>query len=207
MMQEIATPLSRLAMTSKWDSNGSDPDFIGLSISNIRENYDLTLIFDNGWTSAFDYQGSKLLLDADLVFNRIDQPVNENKSVEQLDFMFDAHLQFGNYQDHLDYYVVAFTYRAVQTNRNLLSSHSFQIVRDQLELGKFVIGQDHTLNVDYYAELQAGRVCRFWDTGLQTGRLSPLLLASIHRWVGHGLNRQTRRMRRYPIQCWGYLMC
>ena len=120
-------------------------------------------VADVGWTVIEQYQGTKLLLDAHLVFDRVDEPANENKDKERLNYLFDAHLQFGDYQNRLDYLALAYTYRAYQINRNLLSARSLQIVRDQVELAKLIAGYDDTLNIDYYAELQAGRVGRFWS--------------------------------------------
>jgi hypothetical protein len=120
-------------------------------------------IADVGWTVIDEYQGTKLLLDADLVFDRVVQPVSNNKSREQLKYLFDAHLQFGNSQSDLDYAVLAYTYQAYQINRTLTSSRSIQIVRDQLELVKLITGYDATLNVDYYTELEAARIGRFWS--------------------------------------------
>lgn len=116
-----------------------------------------------GWTVSKEFQTKRLLLDADLVFERAEQLVNENKSKAQLKYLFDAHLQFDDNPNILDYTELSFTYLAYQINRNLLSSHSFQIVRDQLELVKFINGYDDTLNIDYYTELEAGRVGRFWS--------------------------------------------
>ena len=116
-----------------------------------------------GWTVSEDFQTKKLLLDAGLVFERVDQPANGDKSREQLNYLFDARLEFGNTPKKLDYTVLAFTYRAYQISRNLMSSRSVQIVRDQLELVKLITGYDHTLNVDYYTELEAGRLGRFWS--------------------------------------------
>ena len=120
-------------------------------------------IAEVGWTVIEEYQGTKLLLDADLVFERASKPVNVNESREKLKFLFDARLQFGNYQNSLDYAVLAWTYWAYQINRKPLSSRSFQTVRDQLELGKLIAGYDDTLNIDYYTELEAGRLGRFWS--------------------------------------------
>lgn len=143
--------------------------FMLIASTAMADNWDLTRntlrlgIANVGWTVSEDFQTKKLLLDTNFVFERLDSSADEGKITEQLNYLFDVHLQFGNNPDKLDHAVVAYTYRAYQVSRNLRSSRSIQIVRDQLELASLITGYDDTLNVDYYTELEAGRVGRFWS--------------------------------------------
>ena len=134
----------------------------------LADNWDLARnslrlgVADADWTVVEQYQGVKLLLDAHLVFQRDNHLSNHVTEEQHMKYLFDAHLQFGHYKNALDYAMIGYTYRGYQRKRELESSRKFQNVRDQMELGRFVFGYDDTLNIDYYAEIAAGRIGQFW---------------------------------------------
>ena len=114
------------------------------------------------WTVSDKYHGTKLLLGGRYVFSRDDGGAYDQPDAEILKYNVNAHLQVGDSETDLEYAVLGFTYWTYQKKNDFKSAGRFNTVRDQLELGQVIASFDDSLGVDYYYELNVGRIGRFW---------------------------------------------
>jgi len=136
----------------------------------LADNWDLgqnsvTLgIADVDWTVSPDFHGTKLLLGGRYVFAREPATAYKQPDAEILKYRLDvADFQVGDSETDLEYAVLGFTYWTYQKKKDIASSKSFNTVRDQVELLQVNASFDDNLGVDYYYELNAGRIGRFWS--------------------------------------------
>lgn len=121
-------------------------------------------IADVDWTISPDFHGTKLLLGGRYVLERGAATAYEQPDAEILKYRFDlANFQYGDSPTDLEYAVLGFTYWTYQNKKDAGSAMTFNTVRDQLELLQANASFDDSLGVDYYYELNAGKVGRFWS--------------------------------------------
>jgi hypothetical protein len=121
-------------------------------------------IADVDWTVSPDFHGTKLLLGGRYIFQREPATAYKQPDAEILKYRLDlADFQLGDSSTDLEYAVLGFTYWTYQKKKDITSAKSFNTVRDQLELLQVNASFDDNLGVDYYYELNAGRVGRFWS--------------------------------------------
>ena len=134
----------------------------------VADNWDLgqdSLVLGIGdvdWTVSPDFHGTKLLLGGHYVIKREAATKFNQPEADILKYRLDAHLQVGDSSTDLEYAVLGFTYWTYQNKKDFETEGNFNTVRDQIELGQFKASFDDSLGVDYYYELNAGRVGRFW---------------------------------------------
>jgi hypothetical protein len=136
----------------------------------LADNWDLgqnsvsAAIADVDWTVSPDFHGTKLLLGGRYVFSREVATAYEQPDAEILKYRIDLQdFQVGDSETDLEYVVAGFTYWTYQKKQDIKSAGRFNTVRDQLELGQFNASYDDSLGLDYYYELNAGRIGRFWS--------------------------------------------
>lgn len=136
----------------------------------LADNWDLgqnsvTLgIADVDWTVSPEFHGTKLLLGGRYIFSREPATAYKQPDAEILKYRIDlADFQLGDSPTDLEYAVLGFTYWTYQKKNDIASTKNFNTVRDQLELLQVNASFDDSLGVDYYYELNAGRVGRFWS--------------------------------------------
>jgi len=130
----------------------------------LSENSLMIGVADVDWTVSPTYQGTKLLLGGRYVFEREPATAYGQPDAEVLKYRVDlAEFQVGDSATDLEYLVLGFTYWTYQKKKDLMSAKRFNTVRDQLELLQINGGFDDNLGVDYYYELNAGRIGRFWS--------------------------------------------
>jgi len=136
------------ALADNWDLGQND-----LSIG----------IADVDWTVSPTFHGTKLLLGGRYVFAREPAAAYKQPDAEILKFRLDlTDFQIGDSSTDLEYAVLGFTYWTYQNKKDYKTAGRFNTVRDQLELGEIKASSDDNLGVDYYYELNAGRIGRFW---------------------------------------------
>jgi hypothetical protein len=120
-------------------------------------------IADVDWTVSPAFHGTKLLLGGRYVFSREAATAYQQPDAEILKYRIDlSDFQYGDSSTELEYVVAGFTYWTYQKKNDIKSAGSFNTVRDQLELGQFNASFDDNLGIDYYYELNAGKIGRFW---------------------------------------------
>jgi hypothetical protein len=119
-------------------------------------------IADVDWTVSPTFHGTKLLLGGRYVFRREDASAFDRPEADILKYRLDAHLQVGDTSTDLEYAVLGFTYWTYQNKKDFRTAGKFNTVRDQIEIGQLKASFDDNLGVDYYYELNAGRIGRFW---------------------------------------------
>jgi hypothetical protein len=120
-------------------------------------------IGDVDWTIDPKFHGTKLLLGGRYVFSREAATAYKEPDAEILKYRIDLQdFQYGDSETDLEYVVAGFTYWTYQKKIDVISAKSFHNVRDQLELLQLNASFDDNLGVDYYYELNAGKIGRFW---------------------------------------------
>ena len=120
-------------------------------------------IGDVDWTIDPKFHGTKLLLGGRYVFTREPATAYKQPDAEILRYRLDLQdFQVGDSETGLEYVVAGFTYWTYQKKIDKISAKSFHTVRDQLELLQLNASFDDSLGVDYYYELNAGKIGRFW---------------------------------------------
>ncbi len=120
-------------------------------------------IGDVDWTISPDFHGTKLLLGGRYVFKREAATAYKEPDAEILKYRIDLQdFQYGDSPTDLEYVVAGFTYWTYQKKKDLASAKSFHTERTQLELLQVNASFDDSLGVDYYYELNAGKIGRFW---------------------------------------------
>jgi hypothetical protein len=118
---------------------------------------------DVDWTISPTFHGTKLLLGGRYVFVREPATAYQEPDAEILKYRIDlADFQYGDSPTDLEYVVAGFTYWSYQKKDSEMKAGRFNTERTQLELGQFNASFDDSLGVDYYYELNAGKVGRFW---------------------------------------------
>jgi hypothetical protein len=121
-------------------------------------------IGDVDWTIDPKFHGTKLLLGGRYIFAREAATVYKEPDAEILKYRIDLQdFQVGDSETDLEYVVAGFTYWTYQKKQDIKSSRRFNTVRDQLELVQLNASYDDSLGLDYYYELNAGRIGRFWS--------------------------------------------
>ena len=143
---------------------------IFMTSSVLADNWDLgqnsvsVAIADVDWTVSPDFHGTKLLLGGRYVFSREAATAYEQPDAEILKYRIDLQdFQVGDSETDLEYVVAGFTYWSYQKKQDIKAAGRFHTVRDQLELLQLNASFDDNLGVDYYYELNAGKVGRFWS--------------------------------------------
>lgn len=120
-------------------------------------------IGDIDWTISDKFHGTKLLLGGRYVLQREAATAYEQPDADILKYRFDlAQFQVGDSDTDLEYAVLGFTYWTYQDKKDQIKPRRFNTNRTQLELLQFNASFDDSLGVDYYYELNAGRIGRFW---------------------------------------------
>jgi len=135
----------------------------------LADNWDLgqnsvsVAIADVDWTVSPDFHGTKLLLGGRYVFSREAATAYEQPDAEILKYRIDLQdFQVGDSETDLEYVVAGFTYWTYQNKGEFTSANGFNTVRTQLELLQLNASFDDNLGVDYYYELNAGKIGRYW---------------------------------------------
>ncbi len=96
-------------------------------------------------------------------FHREAATVYDQPDAEILKYRVDVtDFQVGDSSTDLEYAVLGFTFWTYQKKNDIKSAKNFNTVRDQLELLQVNASFDDSLGVDYYYELNAGKIGRFW---------------------------------------------
>ena len=120
-------------------------------------------IADVDWTIDPKFHGTKLLLGGRYSFHREAATVYDQPDAEILKYRVDVtDFQVGDSSTDLEYAVLGFTFWTYQKKNDIKSAKNFNTVRDQLELLQVNASFDDSLGVDYYYELNAGKIGRFW---------------------------------------------
>jgi len=118
---------------------------------------------DVDWTISPDFHGTKLLLGGRYVFQRAAATAYDQPDAEILKYRIDlADFQYGGSSTDLEYVVAGFTYWTYQHKKDEIKPRQFNTKRTQLELLQVNASFDDSLGVDYYYELNAGKIGRFW---------------------------------------------
>jgi len=121
-------------------------------------------IGDVDWTIDPKFHGTKLLLGGRYIFAREAATAYKEPDAEILKYRIDLQdFQVGDSETDLEYVVAGFTYWTYQKKQDIKSAGRFNTVRDQLELLQLNASYDDSLGLDYYYELNAGRIGRFWS--------------------------------------------
>jgi len=121
-------------------------------------------IGDVDWTIDPKFHGTKLLLGGRYIFAREAATAYKEPDAEILKYRIDLQdFQVGDSETDLEYVVAGFTYWTYQNKKDFTSAKRFNTVRTQLELLQVNASYDDSLGLDYYYELNAGRVGRFWS--------------------------------------------
>ena len=135
----------------------------------IADNWDLGRdsvkigIADVDWTISDKFHGTKLLLGGRYSFVREPATKYNQPDAEILKYRVDlAQFQVGDSETDLEYAVLGFTYWTYQDRNDGMKAGRFSTERTQLELLQFNASFDDSLGVDYYYELNAGKIGRFW---------------------------------------------
>ena len=121
-------------------------------------------IADVDWTVSPTFHGTKLLLGGRYVFAREPATAYKQPDAEILKYRLDLQdFQYGDSETDLEYVVAGFTFWTYQKKNDITSAKSFNTDRTQLELLQVNASFDDNLGVDYYYELNAGRIGRFWS--------------------------------------------
>lgn len=116
------------------------------------------------WGEETKFEGGKGVLDASYAFDReLGEPSGSGRQKETLKGIFDANLEIGESDVGIQYGRVSLTAWAQQVTRPEEEAKKIERVRDQLELGSFIAAWDDTLGLEYYYELRALRVGRWWS--------------------------------------------
>ena len=120
-------------------------------------------IGDVDWTIDPKFHGTKLLLGGRYVFAREPATAYKQPDAEILKYRIDlVDFQYGDSSTDLEYVVAGITYWTYQKKNDIKSAKSFHTLRDQLELLQLNASFDDNLGVDYYYELNAGKIGRYW---------------------------------------------
>lgn len=120
-------------------------------------------IADVDWTIDSKFHGTKLLLGGRYIFSREPAIAYKQPDAEILMYRIDlSNFQVGDSQTDLEYAVLGFTYWTYQDKQDIKTAGRFNTQRTQLELLQVNTSFDDSLGVDYYYELNAGRIGRFW---------------------------------------------
>ena len=121
-------------------------------------------IGDVDWTISPAFHGTKLLLGGRYIFDREPATRYDQPDAEILKYRLDlAQFQLGDSDTDLEYAVLGFTYWTYQNKSKDMEAGRFSTERTQLELLQANASFDDSLGVDYYYELTAGRIGRFWS--------------------------------------------
>jgi len=121
-------------------------------------------IGDVDWTIDPKFHGTKLLLGGRYVFSREAATAYKQPDAEILKYRIDlAQFQVGDSDTDLEYAVLGFTYWTYQNKNKDMQAGRFSTERTQLELMQANASFDDSLGVDYYYELNAGKIGRFWS--------------------------------------------
>ena len=121
-------------------------------------------IADVDWTVSEKFHGTKLLLGGRYTFSRGPATRFEKPDAEILKYRVDlTEFQVGDSDTDLEYAVLGFTYWTYQNKNNDTKAGRFSTERTQLELLQVNASFDDSLGVDYYHELNAGKIGRFWS--------------------------------------------
>jgi hypothetical protein len=119
---------------------------------------------DVDWTIDPKFHGTKLLLGGRYIFRREPATAYKEPDAEILKYRVDLQdFQVGDSETDLEYVVAGFTYWTYQNKKDFTSAKTFNTVRTQLELLQVNASYDDSLGLDYYYELNAGRIGRFWS--------------------------------------------
>ncbi len=120
-------------------------------------------IGDVDWTVDQKFHGTKLLLGGRYMFLREAATAYDKPDAEILKYRIDLQdFQYGGSDTDLEYVFAGFTYWTYQNKKDYTSAGRFRTVRSQLEVMQVNASFDDNLGVDYYYELNAGRIGRFW---------------------------------------------
>ncbi len=120
-------------------------------------------IGDVDWTISPTFHGTKLLLGGRYSFSREAATDYDRPDAEILKYRIDlAEFQVGDSDTDLEYAVLGFTYWTYQNKKDQVKARQFSTERTQLEVLQFNASFDDSLGVDYYYELNAGKIGRFW---------------------------------------------
>jgi len=118
---------------------------------------------DVDWTISPTFHGIKLLLGGRYVFDREPATKFKEPDAEILKYRIDlTEFQVGDSETDLEYVVLGFTTWTYQKKQDIKSAGRFNTERTQLELLQLNASFDDSLGVDYYYELNAGKIGRFW---------------------------------------------
>ena len=121
-------------------------------------------IADVDWTISPIYHGTKLLLGGRYSFMREPATAYEQPEAEILKYRIDLKdFQVGDSETDLEYVVAGFTFWTYQNKNKDMKAGRFSTERTQLELLQVNASYDDSLGVDYYYELNAGKIGRFWS--------------------------------------------
>lgn len=120
-------------------------------------------IADVDWTISDEFHGTKLLLGARYHFSREAATAFDQPDADILRYRIDlTEFQVGDSKTGLEYAVAGFTYWTYQKKQAAATVGKFSTERTQLELLQVNASFDDSLGVDYYAELNVGKIGRFW---------------------------------------------
>ena len=120
-------------------------------------------IGDVDWTIDPKFHGTKLLLGGRYSFKREAATAYNEPDAEILRYRIDLQdFQVGDSETDLEYVVAGFTYWTYQKKVAFKSAGRFNTDRTQIELMQINASFDDSLGVDYYYELNAGKIGRFW---------------------------------------------
>ena len=120
-------------------------------------------IADVDWTISETFHGTKLLLGGRYAFSREPATDFDKPDAEILKYRVDlVEFQVGDSESDLEYAMLGFTYWTYQEKNKTMQAARFNTQRTQLELLQVNLSFDDSLGVDYYHELNAGKIGRFW---------------------------------------------
>ena len=119
---------------------------------------------DVDWTIGPTFHGTKLTLGGRYTFSREAATSFDMPDAEILKYRVDLpEFQVGDSETDLEYVVAGFTYWTYQHKNDDMKAGRFSTERTQLEMLQFNASFDDSLGVDYYYELNAGKIGRFWS--------------------------------------------
>ncbi len=120
-------------------------------------------IADVDWTISDEFHGTKLLVGGRYHFSQEAATAFDQPDADILRYRVDlTEFQVGDSKTGLEYAVAGFTYWTYQKKQAAARAGQFSTERTQLELLQVNASFDDSLGVDYYYELNAGRIGRFW---------------------------------------------